>query len=169
MSSDSSLRRLWRSIAILAVLVASVVVVPIAGTAGAASSGGTLIIGMTASDIPALDTVLAGQQGYEGYRFVGNQLYDGLTRFDLKQGKKIPDVIPALATEWTADATGTTWTFKLRDGVKFTDGTPFDADAVVFNLDRYTQLVEPAVQPGARARSSPSRSARSRRTPRSIR
>ncbi|HEY3673007.1 MAG TPA: ABC transporter substrate-binding protein [Acidimicrobiia bacterium] len=143
MSSDSSLRRVWRSIAILAVLVATVVVVPIAGTAGAASSGGTLIIGMTASDIPALDTVLAGQQGYEGYRFVGNQLYDGLTRFDLKQSKKIPDVIPALATEWSADATGSTWTFKLRDGVKFTDGTPFDADSVVFNLDRYLNSSSP--------------------------
>jgi peptide/nickel transport system substrate-binding protein len=129
---------------VLTVLAAAVLTVPIVGTAGAGTkSGGTLIIGMTAADIPPLDTVLAGQQGYEGDRFVGNQLYDGLTKFDLKQSKDVPNVIPDLATEWTADSTGSTWTFKLRPDVKFTDGTPFNADAVIFNLDRYTNSSSP--------------------------
>ncbi|MFE4667829.1 ABC transporter substrate-binding protein [Streptomyces sp. NPDC056716] len=40
-------------------------------------------------------------------------------------------------------ATGRTWTFTLREGVKFQDGTAFDADAVVFNLDRYLDEVRP--------------------------
>jgi peptide/nickel transport system substrate-binding protein len=93
---------------------------------------------MTAGDLPPLDTVLSGGQGYEGYRFVGNQLYDGLTKFDLKQATEVPKVIGDLATDWTADPTAKTWTFNLRSGVTFHDGTPFNADAVVFNLDRYS-------------------------------
>jgi len=105
--------------------------------AGAASGkGGTLVIGMTASQIPNLDTELAALEGYEGDRFVGNQLYDGLTRFDLLQSTKVPAVVPDLATSWTATTNATVWTFKLRQGVTFTDGTPFNADAVIFNLQR---------------------------------
>lgn len=45
------------------------------------------------------------------------------------------EVIPWLATGAEAAADGLSWTIRLRDGVAFTDGTPFDADAVVRNLD----------------------------------
>lgn len=44
---------------------------------------------------------------------------------------------PELATEWTASEDGKTWTMKLREGVKFHDGTDFNADAVVFNVNRW--------------------------------
>ncbi|AST00533.1 ABC transporter substrate-binding protein [Geobacillus thermocatenulatus] len=44
---------------------------------------------------------------------------------------------PALATEWTISNDGLTYTFKLRQGVKFHDGTEFNADAVVFNFERW--------------------------------
>lgn len=121
------------------------------GAAAAASTPGVLTIGMTAGDIPNLDTVLSSDQGYEGYRFVGNQLYDGLTRFDLKQGTETPKVIPGLAESWTSDATATTWTFTLRAGVKFHDGTPFGADAVIFNLDRYLKKDAPQYDQAAGA------------------
>ncbi|HEX4431809.1 MAG TPA: ABC transporter substrate-binding protein [Frankiaceae bacterium] len=115
------------------------------GGGGASTSGqsGVLTIGMTASDIPSADTVLASGQGYEGYRFVGNSLYDSLTKYDLKQGDKIPSIVGGLATSWTHNATATAWTFKLRSGVSFSDGTPFNADAVLFNLDRYTNKKSP--------------------------
>jgi peptide/nickel transport system substrate-binding protein len=92
---------------------------------------------MTAADIPPLDTALAGQQGYEGYRFVGNSLYDGLTKFDLKQAAQIPQIIPDLASSYSSNPDGTVWTFKLRPGVTFHDGTPWNADAAVANFDRY--------------------------------
>jgi len=117
-----------------------------AGTASSSTgsgSGGTLIIGMTASDIPQLDTVLAGGQGYEGDRFVGNQLYDGFTKFDLKQSTEVPKVVPDLAESWTVTPDASTWTFKLRPGVTFHDGTPWNADAAVFNFDRFTNKQSP--------------------------
>ncbi|CAO5152688.1 peptide/nickel transport system substrate-binding protein [Frankia sp. AiPs1] len=107
------------------------------GTTASSSQSGVLTIGMTAGDVPNLDTILASSQGYEGYRFVGNSLYDGLTRFDLKQGTEIPKVVGGLATSWDIDKATNTWTFHLRSGVTFHDGTPFDADAVIFNFDRY--------------------------------
>jgi peptide/nickel transport system substrate-binding protein len=47
------------------------------------------------------------------------------------------DLIPSLATEWTASNGGKTWTMKLRQGVKFHDGTDFNAEAVRFNVQRW--------------------------------
>src|SRR5919198_3111792 len=60
--------------------------------------GGVLRIGMTAADIP----YTAGQpdQGFEGFRFIGFQLYDGLVRWDLSQGDKLPELVPGLAESW---------------------------------------------------------------------
>ncbi|MHB2165921.1 ABC transporter substrate-binding protein [Alsobacter sp. R-9] len=43
---------------------------------------------------------------------------------------------PALATSWESSPDGKVWTFKLRSGVTFQDGTPFDAAAVKYNLER---------------------------------
>ncbi|MEN3791653.1 ABC transporter substrate-binding protein [Fulvimarina sp. MAC3] len=59
-------------------------------------------------------------------------IYDGLVRF--KKGTL--EVEPALATDWTISADGTTYTFNLREGVTFQDGTPFNAEAVKFTFDR---------------------------------
>jgi peptide/nickel transport system substrate-binding protein len=93
---------------------------------------------MTASAIPELDTELSGLQGYEGYRFVGNSLYDGLTRFNLLQSTQVPAVVPDLATSWTSNATATVWTFTLRPNVTFQDGTQFNAAALVFTSNATT-------------------------------
>lgn len=59
-------------------------------------------------------------------------MYEGLLKRDPDLSLK-----PALATEWSSDAAGLVWTFKLRPGVKFHDGTPFDADVVVKNFARH--------------------------------
>lgn len=45
-------------------------------------------------------------------------------------------VAPALATDWTISDDGLTYTFRLREGVRFTNGEPFNAEAAKFNLDR---------------------------------
>jgi peptide/nickel transport system substrate-binding protein len=121
------------------------------GSSATSSTPGVLTIGMTAGDIPNLDTVLSSDQGYEGYRFVGNQLYDGLTKYDLKQGTEIPKIVPGLATSWSSSADASVWTFHLRSGVTFTDGTPFNADAVIYNLDRYMNKKAPQFYAAASA------------------
>lgn len=52
-------------------------------------------------------------------------------------------VVPALATSWTVSQDGLTYTFKLRQGVKFHDGTDFNAEAVKFNVER---ALDPSVR-----------------------
>jgi peptide/nickel transport system substrate-binding protein len=99
-------------------------------------SGGTLIVGGTFTDIPLLDTGLASGQGWEGLREVANELYDPLIRFNLSSATKIPTIIPCLATSWTPNSDASVWVFKLRQGVRFHDGTDWNADAAIFNLDR---------------------------------
>ena len=63
---------------------------------------------------------------------VARQIFDGLVNF--KPGTA--DLAPGLATSWTPSKDGKTWTFKLRSGVKFTVGTPFNAEAVCKNFER---------------------------------
>jgi peptide/nickel transport system substrate-binding protein len=59
-------------------------------------------------------------------------VYDGLTRY--KDGTL--EVEPSLAESWEVSEDGKTYTFKLRSGVTFHDGSPFNAEAVKFNFDR---------------------------------
>jgi len=59
-------------------------------------------------------------------------IYDGLVRY--KSGTLEPE--PSLATDWEISEDGTVYTFELREGVTFHDGTPFNAEAVKFNFDR---------------------------------
>ncbi len=100
--------------------------------------GGTLIIAMTATNLPIPDTQVT--EGGEGSRFVGVQLYHGLTRFDLVNNDKLPTPQPGLATSWDPPASGSNvWTFHLRQGVTFHDGQPWNADAAIFGLDRLTK------------------------------
>ena len=46
------------------------------------------------------------------------------------------EFVPALATEWSTSEDGRTWTFRLREGVKFHDGADFNAEAVKYNFER---------------------------------
>ena len=100
-----------------------------------AAAQGTLRVGMTAADIP----LSWGQpdNGFEGFRFMGLMVYDALINWDLSSADKPSGLIPGLAESWTVDNDKkTTWTFKLRRGVKFHDGSEFNADAVIWNFDR---------------------------------
>ncbi|HXH13561.1 MAG TPA: ABC transporter substrate-binding protein [Alphaproteobacteria bacterium] len=112
----------------------------------ATGQGGTLRIGMTAADI----AYTAGQpdQGFEGFRFVGYQLYDGLVRWDLSQGERLPEIVPGLAESWEVDKNDVLkWRFKLRRGVKFHDGSDFNADAVIWNWDKIRNKDAPQYDP----------------------
>ncbi|MBD8874711.1 ABC transporter substrate-binding protein [Roseibium polysiphoniae] len=98
-------------------------------------AAGTLRVGMTASDIPL--TTGQTDQGGEGMRFMGYTVYDSLIEWDLTSADKASVLIPGLATEWTVDPDDNTkWTFKIREGVTFHDGSPFTAHDVVWNFDK---------------------------------
>jgi ABC-type transport system substrate-binding protein len=106
----------------------------------------TLTIGMTAADIPRT----SGQpdQGFEGNRFTGIPMYDALTHWDLSSETEASVVIPGLATAWEVNADDTTkWTFTLREGVTFHDGSPFDAEAVVWNVNKVLDQEAPQFAP----------------------
>lgn len=96
---------------------------------------GTLRIAMTATDVPT--TTGAPNNGFEGVRFMGFTAFDALVNWDLSSADKPADITPGLAESWEQSKTDLTkWVFKLRQGVKFHDGTPFNADALIWNLDR---------------------------------
>jgi peptide/nickel transport system substrate-binding protein len=93
----------------------------------ASAQAATLRVG-TQDDPDALDPALSGT--YAG-RFVFASLCDKLV--DISPDLKI---VPQLAESWAWAADGKAITFTLRKNVKFHDGTPFDAEAVKFNIER---------------------------------
>lgn len=131
----------------LLLVLAGCVAAPSDQTASTPESPGTLVVGMTTVDIPNLDTGLSLNQGAEGMRFVGLSLYDGLTKWDLSDGGSLPTVVPGLAESWEANDDATEWTFFLREGVSFTDGTPWNAEAAAFNINRYVDEESPQYFP----------------------
>jgi len=76
---------------------------------------------------------------------VTTQIFDTLVDFAEDSSK----VVPSLATKWTVSEDGRTWTFELREGVTFHDGSPFNADAVVFSLNRLRDVNDPNRHGGA--------------------
>ena len=92
---------------------------------------GVLIVGQIAEP-KALDP--AAVTAVNDFRILMN-VYDGLVRY--KSGTL--EVEPALATSWTISEDGTEYTFKLREGVTFHDGSALTADVVKFNFDRMLQ------------------------------
>src|SRR3954471_1983658 len=95
----------------------------------------TLIIGIE-SEADVLDPHRAG--GWVTYR-VNSQIHEQLVTEDLSQSSKkeaVPPLKPALAESWEISKDGLQYTFHLRKGVKFQDGTDFNAEAVDFNFRR---------------------------------
>jgi peptide/nickel transport system substrate-binding protein len=74
---------------------------------------------------------------------VVTNIFDTLVGF--KRGST--EIEPSLATEWETSEDKLVWTFTLREGVKFHDGTPLDADAVVFSFERQRDPAHPARKP----------------------
>jgi peptide/nickel transport system substrate-binding protein len=99
------------------------------GATETGARGGTLVFG-AAADPVALDGALVSD--VDSIRVI-TQLFETLVF--LKPGTTEPE--PGLAESWKTDDDGKTWTFKLRQDVKFHDGTDFSAEAVCFNFDRW--------------------------------
>jgi peptide/nickel transport system substrate-binding protein len=113
---------------------------------GPAIAQGTLRIAMTATDVPT--TTGVPNNGFEGIRFMGFTAFDALVNWDLSKADTAADIVPGLAESWQQNAGDRKkWTFKLRSGVSFHDGTPFNADAVIWNLDRTFKQDAPHFDP----------------------
>ncbi|MDP3548078.1 MAG: ABC transporter substrate-binding protein, partial [Phreatobacter sp.] len=83
-------------------------------------------------------------QGFEGNRFTGIPMYDALVHWDLSKADAASVIIPGLALSWSVDAADKNkWTFRLRPGVKFHDGSPFNAAAVVWNVQKVLDQAAP--------------------------
>jgi peptide/nickel transport system substrate-binding protein len=111
-----------------------------AGAARAETPKDVLVIGHVA-ELQTLDPAQAVT--ISDYRILSN-IYEGLVAY--KEGSL--DVEPALATSWTVSDDGKTYTFKLRQGVTFHDGTEFDANSVKFDFDRVTDKNNPYYDTG---------------------
>jgi ABC-type transport system substrate-binding protein len=90
--------------------------------------GGTLVISL-GTDVPIFDSIYASGIPNLGIIWL---VTEGLTRINPTGGE--PKVLPVLAESWEQSADGSSWTFHLRQGVNFHDGTPFNAEAVRFNI-----------------------------------
>ena len=117
-------RRIRSAVAVLAVSGV------LAGCGGAAAeagdtptAGGTIVY----SHVQEPSCIFGGwiQQAY-----ISRQVLDGLVTLDENNNVK-----PWLATQWTVSSDGLKYTFTLKDGVKFTDGTAVDAEAIAWNFD----------------------------------
>ncbi|MFW8633749.1 ABC transporter substrate-binding protein [Cribrihabitans pelagius] len=107
------------------VLAASSVLALMAGAAAAKDS----VIIATQLEPPHLDPTSAAAQAIDSV--VYSNIFEGLTRF-MGDGS----VVPGLAESWEISGDGTEYTFTLRDGVTFHDGSAMDAEDVKFSLDR---------------------------------
>ena len=90
---------------------------------------------MTAADLPTTHGI--PNNGGEGFRFLGYPAYDFIVNWDFTHTDKLADITPGLFTAWHADETNPLrWICTVRQGVKFHDGSAFNADAVIWNLRR---------------------------------
>jgi peptide/nickel transport system substrate-binding protein len=117
-----------------------------AGTTGAATgeteaAGGTLVFAGEGEP-----TLIDGALVSDGVSLrIITQVFETLVA--LKPGTTEP--APGLAESWEANEDGTVWTFKIREGVTFHDGTPLDAEAVCYNFDRWYNFKGALANPAA--------------------
>ncbi|HUM16862.1 MAG TPA: ABC transporter substrate-binding protein [Candidatus Nitrosotalea sp.] len=132
-------RGTWWSCAALAVFVAVAAgaVVLAAGVSPLpAQPANTLVVGLVAEPValdPAQVTDLNSTR-------VGRRVVETLVAF----ADESTQIVPGLAESWTISKDGLSYTFKLRKGISFHDGTPFNAQAVKFSIERQFNPEHPA-------------------------
>ena len=124
-----------------------------------AEASGAERAGRSSSRVRPIRSLLDGALVSDGESLrVITQIFETLVA--LKPGTTEPE--PGLAESWSANDDGTVWTFKIREGVKFHDGTDLDAEAVCYNFDRWYNFKGPLAEPGRDATTGRSCSAASR-------
>lgn len=106
----------------------------------------SLRIAISLTDIPNLWGVPTG--GFEGARFGGYTLFDPLVTWDMSSADEPSGLIPALAESWTIDPDDPKrWIFKMREAT-FHDGSPWNADAAIWNFEGFLNRDAPHFHPG---------------------
>lgn len=91
--------------------------------------------GISMADIPL--TTGQPDRGAGAYQFTGHTIYDPLVAWEANVGNRPGKLMPGLASEWKVDPKDNKkWLFTLRKGVTFHDGSAFNADAVIWNLEK---------------------------------
>jgi peptide/nickel transport system substrate-binding protein len=91
--------------------------------------------GISMADIP--QTTGQPDRGAGAYQFTGYTIYDPLVAWEMNVADRPGKLVPGLATDWSVDpADQKKWRFTLRRDVKFHDGSSFNADAVIWNLEK---------------------------------
>jgi peptide/nickel transport system substrate-binding protein len=124
-----------RAVRVASWVVAVVMLAVVAGPADAQPAG-TLVVGLVAEPVnldPAQVTDLNSNR-------VGRRVVETLVTFPEEK----TEVIPGLAESWTISKDGLQYTFKLRRGITFHDGTPFNSSAVKFSIERQINPDHPA-------------------------
>src|SRR5881628_1734393 len=110
-------------LALVALMIGPGMAVP-----AAPQPAGTLVVGLVAEPVnldPAQVTDLNSNR-------VGRRIVETLVTFP----DESTQIVPGLAESWTVSKDGLRYTFKLRKGISFHDGTPFNAEAVKFSIER---------------------------------
>jgi len=118
-----------RPVALLAIIVAVILIlVGVSAYVLWPRATSTTVVYATSSEMVTLDP----STEFSNSIILLPNVYETLTLWDPTAGA----AKPSLATSWTHSSDGLNWTFTLRQGVKFHDGTPFDAAAVKYSITR---------------------------------
>jgi peptide/nickel transport system substrate-binding protein len=113
-----------------------VIALGLTACSGGTGTNGSLLIVARVKDAITMDPA----EATDGMSLnITQEIVKGLV--DFKYGTF--NVEPAIAQSWKTSADGKTWTFVLKKGLKFSDGTAVDADAVKFNFDRWRLVSNP--------------------------
>ena len=129
-----------------AVLAAPALLPALGPSRAEAQAAQPLRIAMSIGDVPRLWG--GPEAGFEGVRFGSYFVYDALALWDLSKADGPSGLMPGLATAWRVDeADRRRWIIELRRGVTFHDGTPFDADAAIWNFESILNPQAPQFEP----------------------
>ncbi|SHE70196.1 peptide/nickel transport system substrate-binding protein [Desulfacinum infernum DSM 9756] len=106
------------------------------GFTQAATPPDTLVVGVS-SDIHLLDPAVSSDN-YDWRQIY--PCYDRLVKYKVVNGEGSTEVEPSAAESWQVSQDGMVWTFKIRKGIRFDDGTPLDAKAVKFSFERVLKI-----------------------------
>ncbi|MFJ7745045.1 ABC transporter substrate-binding protein [Peribacillus sp. NPDC097295] len=106
------------------------------GGSGEAKGGGVLIYGKGGDAVSLDPAIVTDGESY----IVTQQIYETLVKY----GEDNTEIEPGLAESWEVSKDAKTYTFKLKTGIKFHDGTDFNAEAVVKNFQRWAKSKDEA-------------------------